>query len=172
MKSHASALKPYLLPRSYRFNSAEILRSLSQQHETFLKDGEEVRRVDPCRKCELTGAGPSDREPETCDSTAHSIFGGSRDLQWSGGRAARRPATTFRLHSHAFCGLSYNCNRLYSRDETLDGSLLNPTPRRAHPAPTTENSCRASVDSLLLRRFSPTHAPALGATLVRQHNRI
>src|SRR5260370_41392771 len=33
-----------------------------------------------------------------------------------------------------------------------------------------KNSCRASIASLLLRRFSPTHAAARGATVVRQHN--
>jgi hypothetical protein len=81
--------EPYRVPRSYRFNRAEILRSLPQQHETFLKDSEEVRRADRCRQCELTGRDPGDRELETCGLTAHSIllferpevigFGGQQD---------------------------------------------------------------------------------------------
>src|SRR5260370_42187954 len=60
-----------------------IVRSLSQQHETFLKGGEEVRRADRCRKPELTGRDPGDRERESCDQP-HTRFCCSRDLKGSG----------------------------------------------------------------------------------------
>ena len=47
-RSEVSCKRLGALPTAevYRFNCAEILRSLSQQHETFLKDGEDVRRSD------------------------------------------------------------------------------------------------------------------------------
>src|SRR6266853_6785612 len=60
-----------------------IVRSLSQQHETFLKDGEEVRRADRCGKPELTGRDPGDRERESCHQP-HTRFCCSRDLKGPG----------------------------------------------------------------------------------------
>jgi hypothetical protein len=71
------------VPRSYRFNSPEILRSLSQQHETFLKDSEEVRRQIAAESANYLGG------TQVIGLTAHSIllferpevigFGGQQD---------------------------------------------------------------------------------------------
>src|SRR5260370_39431969 len=98
----------YLLPWSCRFNSAEIVRSLSPQHETFLKGGEEGRRADRCRKPELTGRDPGDREPESCHQP-HTRFCCSSDLKGSGFARSMTADPYIPITLACIARGSYNC---------------------------------------------------------------
>src|ERR1700680_2644 len=96
-------------------------------------------------------AGSSDRELETCQLTAHSIFVVRETRSGRIWPAARRLVATFAYtRTHSACFLN-NCNRLHSRNGTLDG-LLHSTRRRAHHAPITEK--------LLPRLYRPSPTPA------------
>jgi hypothetical protein len=120
-----------------------------------------MRRADRCRKGEHTGRDPGDRELETCDLTAHSIFRCSKDLKWLG-LACSKPAgdhipITLACILPAFLQL----HRLHSRNETLDGALLNSTRRRLIVRRLLKNSRRAlSTVSYSGVSCQPTRRPS------------